>query len=172
MAGYDSTTNEARFWTRVDKSGPIHPVLGTACWLWTAGKSRGGYGEMKVAKGVDAYAHRLSWGIAFGEIPPGMWVLHRCDNPTCVNPQHLFLGTQTDNMRDAVRKRRHVSGFMINRPVGERHGSAKMIESDVVEIRRLAASGIGSAEIAQRIGISRQAVRGVVSGRSWRHVVG
>jgi hypothetical protein len=96
---------EDRFWEKVDKSGD--------CWLWTGARDQHGYGSLSVAhegrerrRSVPVKASRVSWQIHNGPIPAGMWVLHRCDNPPCVRPDHLFLGTQLDNMRDASAKGR------------------------------------------------------------------
>ena len=90
-----------RFWSKVDKQGPIHPVCGQ-CWIWIAGKYSTGYGQHG-----NYRAHRYSWNLYYGEIPVGVFVLHRCDNPACVNPKHLFLGTHQDNMDDMNAKGRH-----------------------------------------------------------------
>lgn len=89
----------ARFWESVEK-GP-----GDACWEWTGHANRSGYGRV-TRRGRDLFAHRYSWELANGPIPDGLIVCHRCDNPPCVRPEHLFLGTHSDNMRDAQRKGR------------------------------------------------------------------
>jgi hypothetical protein len=88
------------FWTNVDKSGE--------CWTWTGSLSRGtsGYGSAN-APGRRVHAHRLSWELANGPVPDGLWVLHHCDNPPCVRPDHLHLGTQSENLRAAVSRGRH-----------------------------------------------------------------
>lgn len=100
-----------RFWENVQKSND-------GCWIWTASVSRAGYGDIWVGlrPGVRIIkVHRLSWEIHYGPIPDGLFVCHRCDNPRCVRPDHLFLGTHTDNMRDASAKGRlrstHESAF-------------------------------------------------------------
>lgn len=90
-------TLEERFWAKVEKTD--------GCWLWTAALSTTGYGRIGVGKKM-AYTHRLSWEMHNGPIPPGMHICHHCDNPKCVRPDHLFLGTRTDNMRDMWRKGR------------------------------------------------------------------
>lgn len=116
----------ARFWSHVDKNGPVHPLLGTRCWLWTANvvghgnknqpaNSRHGQFTYRLhpsrpwlggTKQHHIYAHRFSWVIAHGSIPIGLHACHHCDCPPCVNDAHLFLGTHDDNMKDATRKRR------------------------------------------------------------------
>ena len=103
---------QQRFWKFVDKNGPIHPRLGTACWVWTGSKHAFGYGLLTKEQSSRDYraphttTHRLSWELHNGAIPGALHVLHHCDNPPCVNPCHLFLGTQEDNMRDMFRKGR------------------------------------------------------------------
>jgi len=105
---------EERFWEKVNKDGPIHPELGTSCWIWNAYKITG-YGVLG-----NELAHRISWKIHHSSIPEGKRVLHRCDNPECTNPSHLFLGSQTDNMKDMIKKNRQ----NWNSPAkGESHGS-------------------------------------------------
>jgi hypothetical protein len=103
---------ESRFWEKVDKeSGYRAPNMTTDCWLWTAAKNRAGYGKFFIekinrkAKFTDA--HRVAWQIANGPIPDGLFVLHRCDMPSCVRPDHLFLGTNRDNALDCMAKRRN-----------------------------------------------------------------
>lgn len=95
-------TLDQRFWEKVEKNGP------SLCWEWRAVKDRYGYGRFCL--GVDqrgALAHRTAWFVKYGEIPHGKSVLHKCDNPACVNPEHLYLGTQLENMRDMLQKGRN-----------------------------------------------------------------
>lgn len=109
---------EERYWSKVDKSG--------GCWEWKSYKDGSGYAAFKT-KGKMIGAHRQAWIYAHGEIPAGMLVCHKCDNPTCVNPDHLFLGTALDNQRDKVNKGRQAAG--------EKNGRHKLTEQDVKYIR-------------------------------------
>ena len=91
-------TPEERFWGKVDKTD--------GCWLWTAGTNINGYGRLSVNR-IAILAHRYSWALHNGEIPKGMCVMHKCDNPPCVNPDHLEMGSQQDNLKDMLSKGRH-----------------------------------------------------------------
>lgn len=93
---------EARFWEKVDKSGG-----NDACWAWAGRLDYYGYGQLDI-DGKQERAHRLSWKLLVGDIPEDLWVLHKCDNPRCVNPSHLFLGDQKANVADMMAKGRHV----------------------------------------------------------------
>ena len=97
-----------RFWAKVDRSGPgpeHRPELGP-CWQWTASRTRAGYGKFSIRRGCFEESHRVSWRLHSGPIPDGLWVLHHCDNPPCVRPSHLFLGTNADNVADMLAKGR------------------------------------------------------------------
>jgi hypothetical protein len=101
---------EKRFWSHVDKNGPVpahRPELGH-CWIWTASTNVHGYGQIcpRSMPGKMVGTSRFSWEIHYGPISDGLWVLHHCDTPACIRPEHLFLGTQTDNMRDMISKGR------------------------------------------------------------------
>lgn len=131
----------ARFWAKVNRSDD--PGV---CWLWTASSS-GGYGYIALG-GHNQKAHRISYEIAYGPFDPVLNVLHTCDNPSCVNPRHLFLGTHQDNMRDRDRKGR---GYKRN---GEKNGRCKLSDEQVVEIRRLYALGYAKNALAKKFGVS------------------
>lgn len=106
-----STTLSERFWPLVDKNGPAPahcPELG-ACWVWTRSKHTFGYGKIGINYKTFG-THCVAWELTYGPIPDGQWVLHKCDNPPCVRPDHLFLGTQADNMADRDAKHRLPTG--------------------------------------------------------------
>jgi len=188
----------ARFWSKVDKSGPVPshvPEIGN-CWKWRAVNKW--YGHFSVEK-VRYYSHRLSWEIANGAIPTGMLVLHKCDNPECVRPEHLFIGTHLENALDKIRKgranspsgdahqfRKHpeIYGPILSkrniehglvRNLGEvrrgsKSGQSKLSEPDIAEIHRLRLSGIGPRKIAESFGVSRSLIQQILRGDQWRHV--
>jgi len=156
---------EERFWLMVDKRGPDD------CWPWAGCRLRHGYGHFNV-NGRKTLAHRFSWSLVNGPIPDGNgWhgtcVLHRCDNPPCVNPAHLFLGTQADNIDDMIAKGRN--GYTGQR--GEKHGMAKLTESQVIEIRRRYAIGnISQEKLAFELGVSQTTIGSIVRRDKWTHV--
>ncbi len=147
----------------------ILPEPNSGCWLWdgavdTTGHGYGTLGFHKPSgKWGTEKAHRVSWMVYRGEIPEGLWVLHRCDNRVCVNPDHLFLGTRSDNMQDCSKKGRCKNIF----PRGGRHFKAKITEEDVRAIRTTDAR-IG--DIAARYGMTKRNVYDIRSGATWRHV--
>lgn len=120
-------------------------------------------------RGQRLYMHRLAYEEAYGPIPPNTEVCHRCDNPACVRPDHLFLGTQADNMADMIAKGRNdTSGITQHR--GEQHPLARLTESSVREIRTLVNGGLSHAKVAKRFSVSRPTVTAIMSGRIWSHV--
>ncbi len=134
-------------------------VTETGCWLWTACSDKDGYGKIQ-KDGEKCSAHRISWELSHGEIPDGLHVLHKCDTPACVNPNHLFLGTIQDNNADKLCKGRVSSG--------ERHGRAKLSESDVRAIR--ADRSMTNLALALRFGVSKSLVGIVKNVGIWRGV--
>lgn len=151
-----------RFWLNVKKSD--------GCWLWTGycNKYRFGYGSFW-NHGKPGKAHRFSWEIHNGPIPKGMQVLHDCDNPPCVRPDHLFLGTQLDNLNDMRSKGR---GFVP--PAGtakwELHGNARLTKLQVREIRALAIKAKTHLELAERFGVSRTQISRIIRNERWREL--
>jgi len=146
---------ETRFWAKVKKTD--------TCWVWVAGKNSGRYGSFYY-EGKYAKPHRVSYILHYGEFPNELEVLHKCDNPRCVRPDHLFLGTQLDNVRDMDAKGRRRSSAMI----GEENPSAKLKLSDVVVIRERSASGEKLGVIAKDYGIARTTVSDIKHRRRWR----
>ena len=150
---------EDRFWAKVDKGGPDE------CWEWTAGKSSEGYGRISIGnrEAGNVFAHRLSWKLHNGNIPAGIYVLHRCDNPSCVNPRHLFLGTPADNMADMVAKERSAAG--------EKNSQSVLTDQIVLAMRELFDAGdTSTAEAGRRFGISYRAAWKIIRRVSWSHL--
>lgn len=148
------------FWDFVDRSSGTQN-----CWPWRRGTLASGYGNFRT-DGKLYLTHRYSWFLANGDIPEGKHVLHRCDNPICVNPGHLFLGTQADNNRDRNAKGRTIS------PRGEDSGVSVLTDSAVRWIRYLRSKGATHRRIAEIIGcVSRRNVATVCSGQTWKHIL-
>jgi len=141
------------------------------CWIWTGTGNRGRGMIYDERIGKARLAHRVAWERANRPIPTGMLVCHHCDNPGCVRPDHLFLGTQRDNMRDATAKGRHVSRLRPDViPKGTDHWKARLTPELVRWIRRVRARGWTQPRIAAAIGVSRSAVLGVLRGDNWSWV--
>lgn len=151
-----------KFWSRADRSaGP------DACWPLTGSRQPRGYGHFYPASKVNLYAHRVAWEIANNAgVPAGFHVMHACDNPACVNPAHLSVGTHSDNMRDMIRKDRAARAA----PAGEDHHNAKLTSEKVVEIVRRAEAGDSQRTIARAFGVTRGTVQHVLKGRHWKSV--
>lgn len=146
----------ARFWPKVDKTSSPH-----GCWLWTARKSSSGHGMFD-----DNGAHRFSWELHRGPIPDGLFVCHNCpggDNPACVNPAHLWLGTLADNVADAVVKSQVLSG--------ERQPNARLTADQAAEARALHAAGHRQIDIARHFGVHQSTISLLISGKLWRKSV-
>lgn len=129
------------------------------CWNWTGSKDRDGYGYFFM-RGLSRKAHRSAWHIFVGRITKEQFVLHKCDNTSCVRPHHLFIGTQAENRQDCVTKKRHM--------YGENHYKAKVTRAQVDEIRKEYAQGISCGEIASRRGLTWVLVDGIIKRRSWK----
>lgn len=133
------------------------------CWEWQAGLHKQGYGTVRF--GTMMLSHRVAWILSHGNIPNDLDVLHKCDNPPCCNPNHLFLGTHTDNMQDRERKGRH------NAPCGENNKKHKLTENNVRYIRkRYAQGGITMRELANENGVYMTCVAKVIRRKTWKHV--
>lgn len=153
---------EERFWPKVMK-----PLQWDACWPWTGAK-RGkppsqGYGSFKVKSYVALRAHRVAFALYYGRSPGELLVCHRCDNPECVNPSHLFLGTVQDNSTDMVRKGRAAT----HDGRGERNRAAKLSEAQVATIRDLIRAGLTNTAIAERFNVTHQLISRIRRGRAW-----
>lgn len=136
------------------------------CWEWQGTRRRDGYGVVYV-DGRQRRAHRVAYEQAYGPIPAGRSVCHRCDNPPCVRPSHLFVATQADNLADMRGKGRHFSPFRGQVQRGATNRNAKLTEEAVLTIRRLAEEGMLQRDIAARFGIDRANVSHIVRRKSW-----
>lgn len=161
---------EAWLWTRVA------PEPNCGCWLWLGNSATGIYGTISI-KGKCRLAHRAFYERFAGPITTGMQVLHRCDVPRCVNPDHLFLGTNLDNIRDRMAKGRKRTGHKIRKhhgpvtlPRGDRNPMAKLTETEVFEIRAACASGEAHPSVARRFGVSSSLVSMIKTRKIWAHL--
>lgn len=172
--------NSEKFWSRVTKTED--------CWLWTGSKWSTGYGRFPI-RGVYVGAHRIAWMLRNGGELPALCVLHHCDVPLCVNPDHLFLGTHADNINDRDAKGRTTQGdshwtrlhpekvvrgdihwTKKRPPTGEENGRAKLNGASVIEIRRLRASGVSAEVLAARFRMDRSSIFRILGGTRWKHV--
>ena len=161
-AKYSRQERINKFWSRVKITGLLD------CWLWQGTRMPFGYGLTGGLNGVTTTAHRVAWAIVYGTVPEGMFVLHKCDNPPCVNPNHLYAGTQKDNARDAIERGRFTYAVS---PCGIDHPGAKLTEADVIQIRRLAEQGCYSQKsIGGWFGISATMVCYIKLRRKWAHI--
>lgn len=155
-------TTEERFWRYVEKTD--------SCWIWTgSSRTKKGYGMLQKiggSKGKGMTAHRLSYQIHKGEIPESMVVMHSCDNPSCVNPDHLSVGTQSQNILEAIAKGRK---FVPKLPhfKGVDHFAAKFTEQDIRDIR---SQGMNDTGLAKKYGVAASTIRRIRIGQSWSHV--
>lgn len=154
-----SQSTASRFWKHVDKSGD--------CWNWMAGLTSAGYGSFKIKNGrptwMTVQAHRMAYELTKGDIPKGLYVCHTCDNPICVKPDHLYLGTPSDNNRDAKERGR------LNPSVGERNSHAKLTPEQVSEIRN-ARGQLSQRKLARLYGITASTVWHIQARRTWVNV--
>lgn len=178
-----------RFWKRVEFHGK------TDCWPWCGYRDKAGYSRIQYGDRTHL-AHRVAWLFTNGPIPVGLCVLHHCDFPSCCNPAHLFLGTQTDNMADRDKKGRQASGqrngsytHSEKRPRGNRngsrlhperlargesHGISKLADEQVSEIRHIfvrSSRAFGAATLGRKYGVSHKTILAIITGRTWRHLL-
>lgn len=141
----------------------------TGCWNWTGAKSSFGHGSLRVS-GKSLGAHRISWELHCGEIPLKMEICHHCDNPKCVNPDHLFLGTHQDNIRDMATKGRG------GKTRGEATNTAQLTEAIILEIRhsyKMNVSIYGChtiSKLAEYFGVPSSTIRKIVTRNTWKHI--
>ena len=146
-----------RFWKKVEICEPEH------CWFWRASRLKGGYGIIGIS-GKNRLAHRVSYELHHGPIPEGMLVLHSCDNPSCVNPAHLHLGTQADNMREKAERGR------ASRLCGEKHGSSKLKEVEVRDIHLKHANGVSRKQLAEMFSVHVSVISKILNRKIWKHI--
>ena len=147
-----------RFWKRLK--------VPDGCWEWVGGKNDKGYGRFTIPGRKLVYTHRLMYHIFIDDIPKGLQVLHSCDNPKCCNPDHLWAGTQKDNIRDAVKKGRMKTGGHY----GVSHSNAKLDETKVRKLRKYKEQKKKIAPLAREYGVSIQAAINAANGKTWKHV--
>lgn len=155
-------TTDERFWEKVDIRSS------NECWNWKASRNYKGYGNFYTSLGnsKDQHhsAHRFSWELHNGEIPDGLFVCHKCDNPSCVNPNHLFLGTNQNNMQDMSLKGR------TGTKKGEQHFNSKLTASDIQNIFKLKDSGMLGKDISKMYGVTPANISYILKGKGWKHV--
>lgn len=157
MNGNDGINSAANFWAKV--------AVGNSedCWEWLGAKDPNGYGRVSIWCKKSQLAYRVAWKITHGVLFSNACILHRCDNPSCVNPSHLFIGTQKDNAEDRESKRRS--------PRGEDRPNSKLTEDAVLHIREIAQDkSMSFRALSRRYGVSLKTILQVVSGRTWGHV--
>lgn len=150
-----AVTDQARFWRKVDRRGDDE------CWLWRGTKNLDGYGRFSL-DGAKVAAHRFAYELFVGPIPEGALIRHTCDDPACVNPAHHIPGTNAENMRDMVERKRSASGV--------RHGSRKLTIEQLVVIRQRIAADETMEAIARDFGVTHTAIRKIRNGVTWREV--
>lgn len=149
------------YWETVDRLLAKLDINIGDCWIWNGAKFSNHYGLLSI-NNKNYLTHRIAYALFIGPIPRGLNVLHKCDNPPCCNPAHLFLGTQAENMVDKVKKGRSSKGA--------RNGAAKLDATQVREIKRLLQGSISQREIGSRFGIGQTAISLINTGKNWKHI--
>jgi hypothetical protein len=157
--GEIGATKEEVFWAKVNKNIGMNKT----CWEWTGKSLMSGYGRMRF-NGSYKGTHRISWEISNGDIPKRLSVLHKCDNRLCVNPEHLFLGTQKDNMLDMISKGRS------NPQQGDSHCHAKLKKDQVLLIRKRLAQGESQTALSHEFNVHQTTIYDIKAQRSWKHL--
>jgi len=148
-------SDKARFFAKVRYSS-------TGCHLWIGAKTPAGYGKLGMRGRTTQYAHRLAYEMQKGVIPDSLQILHSCDNPSCVNPSHLRVGTSADNARDKVQRDRQLKGEQIH--------NSRLTVRTVREIRQYLASGLSPLNIAKWFGVHRITIHDIAYRRTWAHL--
>ena len=155
---YHGLTEQERFFKRVQIEGDDE------CWEWTGSRNKAEWhGQWRNAAGQIELTHRAAWRLMRGDIPGKLFVLHRCDNPICVNPAHLWLGTQADNLKDMWEKGRARPGVSL----GEKHGMSKLVPDQVIDIKASNQSGVS---LAKKYNVSQTTICDIRKGRIWKHL--
>ena len=171
MNQYNSPPLKERFWSKVNKQGPLpspeavtaHPeIKGQRCWAWTASTQAKGYGQFKLNEGMKL-AHRVAWLLVYGTWPKPC-ALHKCDNRSCVNTLHLFEGSIKDNAKDMVAKGR----FTPPAKTGEHNGFSRLTEKQVIKIRKLSAQGWTQHALAERFNSAQTNISSILLRKTWR----
>ena len=143
----------------------ISPKGENECWQWEKTNNNHGYGTLTI-NGRTRYAHRLAYELSYGPIPAGLDVMHDCDNPACINPNHLRVGTRSQNMADChARGRSRIPAPSLR---GEANGAAKLTASAVDEIRRLLAEGMTQRSVGERFGVSQSTISKIKMRKAWK----
>jgi hypothetical protein len=163
---------EERFWSKVERLPDL-----PGCWLWTGGRTPNGYGKFAVKPRVAIGAHRFAYELTIGPVPDGLFVCHHCDTRPCVRPDHLFLGTNSENILDASRKGRAACGdrsgprlYPERLTRGEQCHSARLTAEQVRAIVERSRAGEQRSALGREYGVSSNSISKIALGKSWRHV--
>lgn len=133
------------------------------CWEWKNGKDKDGYGKVCINY-KHTRSHRVAYTLTYGKIEGGLWVLHKCDNPPCCNPRHLFLGTPKDNAVDRALKGHN------KEQEGKKNKMSKLEDTKIVEIRKLVKNGLSTYKVGKMFGVSQQTISSICCYKLWKHI--